>query len=260
MMNDLAIVSLDTITCYGLTGEYLFTMDELQSASINNTQEKVDITGKGGRKLNSLKRNKAVTVSGTNGLLSGGLLELQTGGAFAENDAAPILWTEYVVVNGDKATTEYAAVGTAGAEITALYVKNAGNGISKILEQAESAAEGKFAYASSTKELTFAADEIEDGTEIVVQYMRNVAGNVLENMSESYSKKCQMYIDATAEDQCSNQYHVQFYIPRADFSGDFDVALGDNQTVHAFEAESLSGGCGGGKSLWTYTVFGATAA
>ena len=258
MMNDLAIVSLDTITCYGLAGEYLFTMDELQSASINNTQEKVDITGKGGRKLNSLKRNKAVVVNGTNGLLSGGMMELQTGGTFAQNDAAPVLWTEYLVVTEDEATTEFAAAGTAGAEITALYVKNAGNGIAKVLEQAETVEAGKFTYAD--KVLTFNAGEIADGTEIVVQYMRNVSGNVMENLSESYSKKCQMYIDATAEDQCSNQYHVQFYIPRADFSGNFDIALGDNQTVHAFEAESLSGGCTGGKALWTYTVFGAVAA
>lgn len=53
---------------------------------------------------------------------------------------------------------------------------------------------------------------------------------------------------------------VQFDIPRADFSGDFDLAMGDNQTVHAFEAESLAGSCGNGGALWNYTVFGTVAA
>ena len=36
--------------------------------------------------------------------------------------------------------------------------------------------------------------------------------------------------------------------------------MGDNQTVHAFEAEALAGGCGGTNALWTYTIFGANAA
>ena len=80
---DLTITSLETITAYDVvTGDYKFTLDELQSTSIAQTQDKVDMTGKGGRKLNSLKRNKAVTISGADGMVSGGLLELQTGGRF----------------------------------------------------------------------------------------------------------------------------------------------------------------------------------
>jgi len=39
-------------------------MDELQSASLAQGEEKIDITGKQGRKLTSLKRNKTLTVSG----------------------------------------------------------------------------------------------------------------------------------------------------------------------------------------------------
>ena len=62
-----------------------------------------------------------------------------------------------------------------------------------------------------------------------------------------------------AEDTCSNVYRVQFYIPKADFSGEFSFDLGDNQTVHAFEAEALAGACGAGGTLWTYTIFGANA-
>ena len=38
------------------------------------------------------------------------------------------------------------------------------------------------------------------------------------------------------------------------------MEMGDNQTVHAFEAEALAGGCGGSSALWTYTIFGANTA
>ena len=59
-----------------MTGGYLFTLDELQNATIAQGQEKTDITGRQGRKLSSLKKNKTVTISGNNGIVSGGLLEL----------------------------------------------------------------------------------------------------------------------------------------------------------------------------------------
>ena len=66
-INDVTITSLETINAFDIvTGNFLFALDELQSATIAQTQEKTDITGKQGRKLNSLKRNKAVTISGNN--------------------------------------------------------------------------------------------------------------------------------------------------------------------------------------------------
>ncbi len=255
---DLTITSLDSITAWGLNGSFRFILDELQDAKLAHTQEKEDITGKGGRKLNSLKKNKAVVISGTNGLVSSGLLEAQTGGTFTEKTSTPVAWTDYLTVSGNKATTEYKAIGTAGAEISELYVKNSDGTLGDKLEQAATTSSGKFAYAPESKELSFT--DLEDNTEIVVFYTRNVAGSVMSNDSETYSEKLRLYVDATAEDKCSNVYHVQFLIYKADFSGDFDLDMGDSQTVHAFEAESLAGSCGAGGKLWDFTVFGANAA
>ena len=256
-INDITITSIETITAFDIvTGNYKFTLDELQSATIAQAQESTDITGKAGRKLSTLKRNKTVTISGTNGLLSGGLMELQTGGTFKQ-EATEVLWTDYLTVTSNAAATTYKAVGTAGAEIEALYVKNTNGTLGKELEQSNAAAEGKFAYAPASKALTFA--NIADGTEIVVYYKRKITADVLANESDKYSGKCALFIDAMAEDKCANVYRVQFYIPKADFSGEFSIEMGDNQTVHAFEAEGLAGACGAGGSLWTYTIFGANA-
>lgn len=256
---DLAITSIDAIKAYTLGGEPKFILDELQDAKIANTQEKQDITGKLGRKISSLKRNKAVVVSGTNGLVSAGMLEAQSGGAFVTKDSTPVDWTDYLVVKSNTATTEYKAVGTAGAEIAAIYVRKPDGTTGEKYTQASTASAKKFAYDPASKKITFSSSEIEDGTEIIVFYTRNVAGDVLNNSSEKYSEKLKLYVDASAEDKCGNVFHVQFYIPKADFSGDFDLTMGDNQAVHAFEAESLAGGCGASGNLWTYTVFGVNA-
>lgn len=258
MINDITITSIETITGFGVTsGSYLFTLDELQNATIGQTQETTDITGKQGRKLSRLKKNKAITISGTNGMVSAGLMEMQTGCAF-QNKVTEVLWTDYLTVASNSATTSYTAVGTTGAEIEALYMKNEDGTLGDLMEQAAEAASGQFTYDPTTKALVFS--EIADGTEVVVYYKRRISADVLENDSETYSNKCQLYVDALGEDKCANVYRIQFYIPKADFNGEFSLEMGENQTVHSFEAEALAGACGAGANLWTFTIFGANTA
>ena len=259
-INDITITSLETITAFDITtGSYMFTLDELQSASIAQSQESTEITGKAGRKLATLKRNKAVTISGSNGLVSGGLMAIQTGGSF-ENKETEVLWTDYLTVTSNQATTSWKAVGTTGAEIEALYIRNVDGTLGETLEQAAEVAEGKFKYDPASKVIEFNASEVRDGTEIVVYYKRKITADVLENKSDSFSGKCSLYIDALAEDKCANVYRIQFYVPKADFSGEFTFEMGDNQTVHSFDAEALSGACGAGGTFFTYTIFGANIA
>jgi hypothetical protein len=256
---DLAPVSLETITAFDVvTGSYLFTMDELQNASLAQGQEKIDITGKQGRKLTSLKRNKTLTVSGSNGMMSAGMLELQTGCKF-DVKAAEVMWYDYLTVTGNKATTNFKAVGTAGNEIAEILVKDKDGIVIEVLTQAAAASEGKFKYDPATKEIEFNAGDLEDGTEIVANYNRKIQASVLDNMSDTYSGKATLYIDLLAEDKCANVYRVQIKIPKADFNGEFNMEFGDNQTIHNFEAEGLAGACGAGDILWSWTVFGAEA-
>lgn len=267
--NDITITSLETITAFDIvTGSFKWVLDELQNATIANTQETTDITGKQGRLLNTLKKNKAVTISGNNGMISGGLLETQTGSAF-ENKVTPVMYPDYLVVNGNKAVTTYKAVGTAGNEIESVYLRNADGTLGAMLTQDSTVGKGTFTYDPDTKEISFypgddtanpaVPADVEDGTEIAVYYFRKIKADVLANMSDQYSEKVALYIDAFAEDKCGNVYRVQFYVPKADFNGNFDLQFGDNQSVHAFEARSLSGACGSrstSDALWTYTVFG----
>lgn len=257
-ISDITITSIETITAFDIvTGDFRFTLDELQNATISQSQEKTDITGKQGRKLNSLKRNKAVTISGDNGLVSAGLLELQTGSNFEEK-LTTVMWTDYLTVADNKTTTSYVAVGTTGNEIDTLYIKNANGTLGKALTQAATAESAdQFAYDPTTKAITFFDGAVADGTEVCVFYTRQIKANVLENLSDTYSEKCTLYVDALGEDTCANVYRVQFYIPKADFDGNFELTMGDNQTVHSFEAEALAGACGTAGTYFTYTIFGA---
>ena len=193
-------------------------------------------------------------------MVSGGLLAAQTGNKF-EYKTTKVLWTDYLTVNSGAAATTYTAVGTAGAEIKELYIRNTNGTLGEQLEQDSAVGEGKFTYAPATKALAFNSD-VEDGTEIVVYYERNIVANVLANESDIFSTKAALYVDAMGEDKCANVYRIQFFIPKADFSGEFSIEMGDSQTTHEFEAESLAGACvsGNASALWTFTIFGANEA
>ena len=90
-VNDLSITSLETIMAFGINGDtHRFTLDELQNATIANSQDNTALTGKGGRTIGQLKRNKSVTVSGTNGMVSMGLVEVEVGSVGEHRDSTPV--------------------------------------------------------------------------------------------------------------------------------------------------------------------------
>lgn len=254
---DLAITSLETITAFEASnGDYLFTLDELQNATISQSQESTDITGKAGRKLSTLKRNKTFTISASNGLVSTGLLAAQTGGTVTDGMSV-VNWSEELSVTSNSATLTYSATGTAGAEIKHLFKKEADGTLGAELTQDATAAAGKFAYNASTKALTFYNSD--NVSEIFVIYDRQVAAKQLTVDDDIADVKAEIFVDAIAEDKCANQFHVQIHVPKADISAEFSLDMGDNQAIHSFEAQALAGKCGASGNFWEWIVFGANA-
>jgi hypothetical protein len=252
-VSKLIITEVAQITAFNNAGELEFIMDEVQNGTINNTQEKSDVQGRNGRKLASLKKNKAVTVSATNGVLVGGALAAQTG-TEVEQGTFNVRITDVITVNSNKCTTSKTAVGVTGAEIGTIYIKNANGSLGEKLEQDSAAAAGKFAYDPTTKELT--VDGIADGTELVAFYDVEVESARISNDSEKYSKVLKLYIDVVLQDNCDVEYAGQVIIQRADVSGEFELSLGGDNFAHSFEAESLAGGCTGSTNLWDLIVYG----
>lgn len=252
-VSKLVITEVAQITAFNAAGELEFIMDEVQNGTINNTQEKTDITGRNGRKIASLKKNKAVTVSATNGVLVGGALAAQTG-TEVEQGTFKVRITDVMTVNSNKCSTSKTAVGTTGDEIGALYIKNANGSLGTKLEQDATAASDKFTYDPATKEITVTG--IADGTEVVAFYDVEVDSARISNDSEKYSKVLKLYIDVVLQDSCDTEYAGQVIIQRADVSGEFELSLGGDNFAHSFEAESLAGGCTGSTNLWDLIVYG----
>ena len=252
-VSKLIITEVAQITAFNNAGELEFIMDEVQNGSINNTQEKSDVTGRNGRKIATLKKNKAVTVSATNGLLVGGALAAQTG-TEVENGTFNVRVTDVMTVKGNTCKTSKVAIGVTGNEIGTIYVKNANGSLGAKIEQDAEVADGKFKYDPSTQEITVSG--IADGTELVAFYDVEVEAAKISNDSEKYSKVLKLYIDVVLQDSCDVEYAGQIIIQRADVSGEFELSLGGDSFAHAFEAESLTSGCSGSTNLWDLIIYG----
>lgn len=253
------ITSYDQIVGFDRTnGSLELILDELSDFSLAQEEEKTDITGKGGRTISSLKKNKKVTGSGTNGMLSGGALATMTGSDIEDGEHT-IRYTDTIIVNSDKAITTEKAVGTIGNEIGTIYIRDTNNvyvsGGRKLTQTSAVPSAGEFSYDPTTKEITLFAGDVSDGTEVIAFYDAKVTGKKVTNDADKYSKTLQVFIDVTCEDGCDNLFHGQFIIDRADFTGTFDIQGGSDPATQSFEFTSLPDLCTGKSILWDFILF-----
>lgn len=262
----MAIVSFDgwTVTQWDAidgfsNGLHLFTLDELQEVAINNTEETQDITGAGGSVLNSNKRNKGCSGTGTNGLLSGGLMEIQTGSKQTTKNIV-VKKKDVITVTADMAAANAVSItktptGTAGAEIQYVYVKGASEVVTTY-QQAVSAGEGNFSYADKT--VTFASGAISEGDVVTVYYSVALSDDtavMITNDASKYSGECELVYSGLAKNACGKEACFQFIVPRADFVGNWNLEAGDSQTTHAFEWKSLKNKCSTQNNFWDFIIF-----
>ncbi len=253
------ITSYDQITGFDRTsGSLDMVLDELSDFTLSQEEEKTDITGKGGRTIGSLKKNKKVTGKGTNGMLSGGALAAMLG-SDVENGEFEIRYTDAIVVNSNKGVTTETAIGTIGNEIGTIYIRDENkayiSGGKKLTQTSGEPATGEFSYNPETKTINFFIGDVADGTEVIAFYNTKVTGKKISNDADKYSKTLQVFIDVTCQDGCDNLFHGQFIVDRADFSGTFDIQGGSDPSTLGFEFTSLPNLCTGKSDLWDFILF-----
>lgn len=253
------ITSYDQIIGFDrATGSLDIILDELSDFTLSHEEEKTDITGKNGRIISSLKKNKKVTGKGTNGMLSGGALASMLGTEIKDGEHT-IRYTDPIIVAANMGITKETAIGTPGNEIGSIYIKDPNNayisGGRKLTQTSGEPASGEFLYDPASKTITFYDGDVADGSEVIAFYDAKVSGKKISNDSNHYSKTLQVFLDVTCQDGCDNIFHGQFIIDRADFNGTFDIQGGAEPTTLGFEFTSLPNLCTGRSDLWDFVLF-----
>lgn len=243
------------------TGMLDFRLTELQNFTLNATQDKTELTGKNGRTIGYKKQNKKISGEGTYGMISAGLMKTQTGGEIT-NGTYKVKKSELKVVSGATLVSEAEAVGTAGAEIGFIKELAANGSVVATYQQASVADATHFAYEPSTKTITLPIDSstpvIADGTKVLFAYEREVEGTKVTNPSDKFSEVREVWIHCFGTDACDNEYYAAIRVARADFSGEFSLAIGGDQTVHNFSFDGMTDLCnpvGDGADLFDLIIY-----
>ena len=242
-INEFTITEFTDFEAYDrASGALDFRLEDMQNFTLNATQDKTALTGKNGRIIGYKKQNKAITGEGTYGLISAGLMKAQTGGEIT-NGKFKVKKSEIKNVTGGTVVTNATAVGVAGAEIGVIRVLNENGSIAEKYEQGVDADATHFSYDPATKTITLPTDAVKDGTNIEYAYEREVDGTMLNDPTDNFSETREVWIHCFGTDACDNKYYAAIYIPRADFSGEFSIELGGDQTVHNFSFDAMTDLC-----------------
>jgi len=258
MLENWTITSVETIENYDRNTETLISvLDEIKNFTFDNTEETSNVSGKGGRTIFRLKKNKEVKGSGASGYISGNLMSLQTGSDVKNGEISVRKHEEIKIKSGDSSvTTSETANGTAGSEIISLLVTK--NGTTTSYSQATTASEDKFAYTPSSKSITLPTSitlSAGESAVIDVVYDYTANGASISNKPDSYGKTTHTFINCLGKNECDETYQIQIEVYRADWSGNFSHAMGGDGTEHPFEFASLADKCRGNNAFWNWKVF-----
>lgn len=263
--DNLIIQTIDRITYKSkATGDIYFIAEDMQDATLSNNEEMIYGSGKAGRRISVLKRNKTASLAFTNGYVSMNQIATQTGDTVESSDTATLETQIYEVIKTVTGTpvaasTTYTAEGTAGSELLKIYKRNPDGSQGTAYTQAASVSATEFTYNPSTKALVLPTGVFtEVGTEIIVCYTAKFKGKKVANDGDTFSKDGTAIVDLTIQSVCDDTlYHGILVMDRASANGTFEIVMGGEQTVQAFSCEALPNICSGG-DYWHLTVIDAT--
>ena len=257
-----SISSIDSIVGFDLaTRECLFILDEIQDATLEGDAELVWATGREGRRLSALKRNKTCSISANNGFIVGGLLAQTIGDHSPVTDLStatisiPAFERIQVGTGATTVETAFAATGAAGNELTWIYRANRDGSQGEKFPQAAAASATEFAYDPATRQITLPTGAFSEGDFVIVFYDYLTMGRRYTNRSDSYAGDVYLVCDIMVKDVCDGTVqHSKLVMPRVTISDNFSFTFGTDMAVQAFSAEATASICAG-ESEYFYWVF-----
>jgi len=242
------------------TGQAYVQLEDMKESKFTVGQETTYATGgRGAPKLIGFDHSKTAMISGSNGLITDGLILVQTGSDVSElTNSTGITYTDMITTTvADEATTKYKATGTVGAEIEFVYLQNKDGSLGSKFAQAATVAAGKFAYAPLTKKITFNTGSVPVGSNLVVFYKPTVASaKEIISYTDVFSKSVKVVADCLLRDACTkSDYQGQIVFEAGKVKGGFEwnVSEKGEPTAQAFEVEALKP-CNG-TELWKMFVY-----
>lgn len=235
-------------------------INDLKECNLEANQTNVYSSGGAGNAyITAHSHSKRLTGTSTAATFYNDLLALINGTSVVTGATPIIPISEVKTVNSNSTNTSYTAIGTTGAEITAIYVYNSDGSFGTEYIQDASTSSGKFTYTPVTKTLTFNSGDISDGTEIIIFYNVNGGASthtITSNVNE-FSKIVKIELYSLVQDSCSgNEYEAIITVPKAKLDGKITINTGADKEPATLNTsfEALKSSCTSSK-LWDMKIY-----
>lgn len=246
-----------------VTDKPFVKVNDLKECNLESDQTNVYSSGgPGNGYITAHSHSKKLTGTSTAATFYNDILALLNGSDVVVGATPTIPISEVLTVNSNSSATNYTAIGTTGAEITALYIYNSDGSFGTEYIQDATTSTGKFTYTPGTKALTFNSGDISNGTSIIVFY--NVAGGastytITSNINE-FSKIVKIELFSLVQDACTGyEYPAVITIPKAKLDGKVTINVGADKEPATLNTsfEALRASCTSAK-LWDMKIYDTT--
>ena len=241
--------TLDAIKAYK-NGILIAQIEEPTDAKIEFTGDTKESKGANGGRIKSTTINRGVKISGSNGVISGGMIAM-TFNATESNTDVVIKYHASVTVTAAQVTAHTitlskAPYGTVGAEINVLHVTTTA-GVVTELTQATTAAIGKFSLSGSA--ITFNTGAIAAGDVVTCDYdtklTDGVGTKIVNDLKETSTPVVDVIVEGMGSSVCDSEkqsyYQFKGFQMQANMNWSMDIS--DSQTKQPFEFSSSVSKC-----------------
>lgn len=254
-INDLIIDSIIKGVGFNMaSGEYLFSVNQLQDATLSCTSEQNVKTDAKGTPIMSFDRAKSATLTANNALLNLGLLANQMGTEKeVASDTHKIETPCFETITVQEGVTDYTLKHMPKQDITKIFTLNGDDTEGTAYDSATAAADDKFVYASGT--ITVPTNSA-PGTQYIVFYDYDATEAVsVTNSAKNFPKNFKFVMSVLCAEPCNTTDLILCYVifPNAKLSSSVDISFTTDGT-HPLTIEAQQAYCDKEKKLFQLVV------
>ena len=232
------------------SGNLLYTLDQLSSASIEISSESQDITDKNGNVVRTIYKSKQGTFNATNAFLHPQIMNAASGSDIEQASAShSVVMPRFQLLKAGATVTLDANIDDTTLKVIGIF----GNGAnSEALTKGTTASGSEYAYDDTTKKIEVPAAGDDAPVLYLVKYDRTVEDGIkLTNTADKFPKTISLTLYCSYVDPCDDTLKACYVVlPSFQPSPETTISLSSDEQEMDFNGNIQVDYCGGDKLLY----------
>lgn len=265
MIDKLLIDKAKKIVHFNADGSARWTAEDISGLSISVTTESKEKRDAQNNVISRLYNGKNADISFTTALFSLGIQAAQSGtevNEFSEDNPCIVPWMDEITVGGTGSvntsiTLTHIPVGTAGSEVSHIYIRNTDSSLGKKFSVGSVADKTHFTVSASTKTITLPTEAGITANDVIVVFYdyESKSGASVSSTADVSLDPGRLCIFTQFKDVCNEEikYSGVTEFPSAQLSPDCEIGYSFDDT-YSVKLSANKKYCGGSGDLFTTYV------